>query len=44
MFALAFGHGGGGFMFLTLAPWSERERSQAEITADLNARLQQIPV
>ena len=43
MFAIAFGRGGGGFMFLTLAPWSERERSQAEITSDLNARLQQIP-
>ncbi len=35
MFAIAFGRGGGGFMFLTLAPWSERERSQAEITSDL---------
>jgi len=43
MFALAFGNGGGGFLFLTLAPWEERERSQAEITTDLNARLQQIP-
>jgi len=43
MFALAFGSGGGGFLFLTLAPWDERERSQAEITADLNSRLQMIP-
>ncbi len=43
MFALAFGSGGGGFLFLTLAPWEERARSQAEITSDLNRRLQAIP-
>ncbi|MEX0851868.1 MAG: efflux RND transporter permease subunit [Bauldia sp.] len=42
-FVLARGGGGGGFMFLTLAPWEERTRSQAEITADLNRRLQGIP-
>jgi HAE1 family hydrophobic/amphiphilic exporter-1 len=43
IFTIAFGSGGGGFMFLTLAPWQERERSQAEITADLNRRIQGIP-
>jgi HAE1 family hydrophobic/amphiphilic exporter-1 len=37
------GRGSGGFMFLTLAPWGERSRSQAEIAADLNRRLQAIP-
>ncbi|HET7717612.1 MAG TPA: efflux RND transporter permease subunit [Bauldia sp.] len=43
VFATAQGFGGGGFMFLTLAPWQERERSQQEITADLNRRLQEVP-
>jgi HAE1 family hydrophobic/amphiphilic exporter-1 len=35
--------GNGGFMFLTLAPWSERSRSQMEIAAELNRKLQGIP-
>ncbi len=35
--------GSGGFMFLTLAPWSERSRSQMEISAELNRSLQVIP-
>jgi HAE1 family hydrophobic/amphiphilic exporter-1 len=42
-FATARGFGGGGFMFVTLAPWDERTRSQQEITADINRRLQAIP-
>ncbi len=32
-----------GFAVLTLAPWAERERSQQEITRDLNRQLQSIP-
>jgi hydrophobic/amphiphilic exporter-1 (mainly G- bacteria), HAE1 family len=32
-----------GFIVLTLAPWEERERSQQEIAAELNAELQKIP-
>ena len=43
VFARARGFGGGGFIFLTLAPWDERIRSQREITADLNGRLGSIP-
>ncbi len=43
VFATAQGFGGGGFMFLTLAPWDERTRSQQEITAELNRELQSIP-
>ncbi len=43
IFARARGFGGGGFMFVSLAPWDQRERSQQEITADLNARLGAIP-
>ena len=43
VFATAQGFGGGGFMFVTLAPWEERVRSQQEITADLNRQLQEIP-
>ena len=35
--------GGGGFMFLTLAPWEERSRSQGTIAAELNRSLQRIP-
>src|SRR6185295_3963189 len=42
-FATAQGGGGGGFMFVTLAPWDQRQRSQAQITADINGRLQNIP-
>jgi HAE1 family hydrophobic/amphiphilic exporter-1 len=33
---------GGGFVFVTLAPWGERDRTQAQITADLNRRLQSV--
>ena len=43
VFSTARGFGGGGFMFVTLAPWDERTRSQQEITADLNRKLQAIP-
>ena len=43
VFANAQGGGGGGFVFLTLAPWNERARTQMEITADLNRRLQSLP-
>ncbi|MCB1487640.1 MAG: efflux RND transporter permease subunit [Bauldia sp.] len=43
VFATARGFGGGGFMFVSLAPWDKRERSQQQITADLNARLGRIP-
>ncbi|HVW91247.1 MAG TPA: efflux RND transporter permease subunit [Devosia sp.] len=32
-----------GFMSLTLAPWESRTRSQAEITAQVNQLLQQVP-
>ena len=42
-FATARGGGGGGFMFATLAPWDERTRSQAEITAEMNRQLREIP-
>jgi hydrophobic/amphiphilic exporter-1 (mainly G- bacteria), HAE1 family len=31
------------FMVMTLAPWGERERSQAEIVADINAAAAQVP-
>jgi HAE1 family hydrophobic/amphiphilic exporter-1 len=39
----SIGRGSGGFMFLTLAPWGERTRTQNEVAADLNRRLQAIP-
>ena len=45
VFAIA-GSGGSsnsGFMVLSLAPWGERERSQADIVADLNAAVSQVP-
>ncbi|MBD8662817.1 efflux RND transporter permease subunit [Rhizobium sp. CFBP 8752] len=32
-----------GFMVLTLAPWSERERSQADIVRDINAATATVP-
>ena len=32
-----------GFMSLTLAPWDSRHRTQAEITAQVNQLLQQVP-
>jgi HAE1 family hydrophobic/amphiphilic exporter-1 len=32
-----------GFMTLTLAPWDKRTRSQADITAQVNQLLQQVP-
>jgi HAE1 family hydrophobic/amphiphilic exporter-1 len=43
MFAIARGSGNGGFMFLTLVPWDQRQRSQQEIAAELNRQLQQLP-
>ena len=42
-FATARGDGSGGFMFVTLAPWDKRQRTQMEITAELNRKLQSIP-
>jgi HAE1 family hydrophobic/amphiphilic exporter-1 len=42
-FSIAQGGGGGGFMFATLAPWDERTRSQAQITAEMNRQLAAIP-
>jgi len=39
----SFGGANGGFLFLTLAPWGERSQSQAQITAELNHELQQLP-
>jgi HAE1 family hydrophobic/amphiphilic exporter-1 len=32
-----------GFMVLTLAPWEERSRGQAEIVADMNRYVRQVP-
>jgi len=43
LFAITRSGGGSGFMFLTLAPWGERERSQMDISAELNRELQAIP-
>ncbi len=43
LFAMSRGGGGGGFMFLTLARWEDRSRSQTEISAELNRSLQSIP-
>jgi HAE1 family hydrophobic/amphiphilic exporter-1 len=43
LFAITRSGGSGGFMFLTLAPWHERDRSQMEIAADLGRKLQAIP-
>ena len=37
------GSANSGFMVLTLAPWSERERSQAEIVVDLNRAIASVP-
>ena len=37
------GFGTGGFMTLTLAPWDERDRSQAEIATEINALMTQVP-
>ncbi len=39
MFTIASASGTGGFMFITLADWSQRTRSQAQITAQLNRSL-----
>jgi HAE1 family hydrophobic/amphiphilic exporter-1 len=43
LFAITRSGGSGGFVFLTLAPWHERERSQMDISAELNRELQTIP-
>ncbi|MCP4385888.1 MAG: efflux RND transporter permease subunit [Hyphomicrobiales bacterium] len=43
VFARARGFGGGGFIFVRLTPWQERQRSQQEITAEINRLLSQIP-
>ncbi|MGV8832273.1 MAG: efflux RND transporter permease subunit [Devosia sp.] len=37
------GFGTGGFMILTLAPWGERDRSQADIANEINALMTQVP-
>ncbi|MCX5512212.1 multidrug transporter AcrB [Kaistia algarum] len=38
-----FGSANSGFMFVTLAPWGERARSQQAIAAELSAKLRNIP-
>jgi HAE1 family hydrophobic/amphiphilic exporter-1 len=38
-----FGSPSNGFMFVTLAPWGERQRSQAEISAEIGQKLRSIP-
>ncbi len=43
LFAITRSGGSSGFMFLTLAPWEERERSQMDISSELNRKLQAIP-
>ncbi len=44
MFSISgFGGGNRGFIILTLKPWDQRLRSQQQIAADLNRRLQTIP-
>ena len=37
------GQSNSGFLVMTLAPWHERERSQQEIMAEINQRLQAVP-
>jgi len=37
------GSSNSGFMVMTLAPWSERERTQQEIVNDVNALMSQVP-
>lgn len=37
------GSSNNGFMVLSLAPWGERERSQADIVAELNAAVAEVP-
>ncbi|MCC0030591.1 MAG: efflux RND transporter permease subunit [Brucellaceae bacterium] len=37
------GGSNGGFLVFTLAPWGERERSQADISRDINALAAQVP-
>jgi HAE1 family hydrophobic/amphiphilic exporter-1 len=37
------GSANSGFMVLTLAPWSERHRTQAEIVADINEAASRVP-
>ena len=43
VFSVARSNGDGGFLFVTLAPWDQRARTQMAITSDLNRRLQKIP-
>jgi len=43
VFSITRAGGSGGFMVVTLAPWHERHRTQMEIAAELNRRLQAIP-
>ncbi|MCX5497568.1 efflux RND transporter permease subunit [Kaistia dalseonensis] len=38
-----FGSPSNGFMFVTLAPWGERQRSQQQISAELTAKMRNIP-
>jgi len=38
-----FGGANSGFMFVTLAPWGERERSQQQIAAELSGQLRGVP-
>ena len=47
LFSIAGGFGGGtsngGFMILTLAPWDQRARGQAEIAREISGKLQALP-
>ncbi|WEK52704.1 MAG: efflux RND transporter permease subunit [Candidatus Kaistia colombiensis] len=38
-----FGSPSNGFMMITLAPWGERTRSQAQIAAEINQKIRSIP-
>ena len=38
-----FGSPSNGFMMITLAPWGERDRSQAQIAAELSQKIRSIP-
>jgi HAE1 family hydrophobic/amphiphilic exporter-1 len=43
VFSITRAGGSGGFMVVTLADWHDRHRTQMEITAELNRKLQGIP-
>jgi HAE1 family hydrophobic/amphiphilic exporter-1 len=43
VFSVSRSNGDGGFLFITLAPWDQRTRTQMAITAQLSRSLQPIP-